>query len=415
MITASHNPSQYNGYKVYWSDGCQVTAPHDEGIIEEVQKIQDFDQIQMASQFEEVGAELDDLYLQEVKRLQLRPEVASTPLKIIYSNLHGTGIRLLPKALQSWGYTDLLFVEEQKSLDGNFPNAKSPNPEEDKALELGKAQLKQKKADLFLATDPDADRLGVVVQNTKLTGNQTACICLYYILKTLQEKQELPENGAVIKTIVTTELFRKIAQAFAVTCIDVLTGFKYIGEQIRIWESSFDGYQYLFGAEESYGYLFGTYVRDKDAISSACLVVELSAYLKQQNKTLLDLLYDLYRQFGVHREALKNIAFDNTQAGMDQMNSLMARLRKNPPTQIGSVSVQKMEDYLEGKDNLPPSNVLRFWLQDQSKIVIRPSGTEPKIKIYAEVVLPFPKEIQEADQQLHFLLQSFVSFLQISH
>jgi phosphoglucomutase/phosphomannomutase len=292
MITASHNPPAYNGYKVYWNDGGQVVFPHDQEIIQEVRKIAIDDPIPM-SPLESplivwVTRALDQAYLNELKNLQLYPP---QPLKILYTPLHGTGIRTIPQALQSWGYSDLHFVEEQKNPDGYFTHAPSPNPEEKKALELGIQQLYQQKEDLLIATDPDADRMGIVILDQgkaiPLTGNQIACICLYHICTALTFRGEFPSNAAFIKTIVTTELFRKIAEHFGGTCIDVLTGFKYIAEQMTLWQNSFDAYQYLFGAEESYGYLVGTFVRDKDAISASCLIAEAAALAKKQNLTLL--------------------------------------------------------------------------------------------------------------------------------
>lgn len=410
MITASHNPPQYNGYKVYWNDGCQVVPPHDEGIMSEVEKIKSPDQVLMGTDFEEIGSEIDNLYLIELKKLQMLPAMAEIPLKIVYTNLHGTGIRLIPKALESWGYTNLSIVEKQSTLDGSFPFAPSPNPEEEKALKLGTEQLHSEKADILIATDPDADRIGLVAENTRFTGNQIACLCLHHICSTLTVKGEFPENAAFIKTIVTTELFKTIAEAFGGKCIDVLTGFKYIGEQIAVWEKTFDAYQYIFGAEESYGYLFGTFVRDKDAISSACLIAEMAATAKRQNLTLVDRLYHIYRKFGIHRESLTNLAFTDSQAGMDQMNTLMRQLREKPPTHIGGIEVSSIEDYLYGKDTLPPSNVLRFWLSDGSKLVIRPSGTEPKVKIYAEVMEKADADVELAiascDARLKKLVES---------
>ncbi len=411
MITASHNPPQYNGYKVYWSDGCQIVPPHDAGIIQEVQKITSPSQVLLGSSYEEIGSEIDEAYLNELKKLQMRPELSHIPLKILYTNLHGTGIRLMPKALKEWGYTHLSFVEKQLPLDGNFSFAPSPNPEEEKALKLGIEQLNQERGDLLIATDPDADRIGLAIPGTRFTGNQIACLCLHHICKTLTEKKEFPQNGAFIKTIVTTELFKEIATSYGGKCIDVLTGFKYIGELIGIWEKAFDGYQYIFGGEESYGYLFGTFVRDKDAISSACLIAETAAAAKKEGKTLLDQLHEIYRKYGIHRETLKNLSFPDTQAGMEQMTTLMKKLRATPPTQIGGIPVTLFEDYLPGKENLPPSDVLRFWLNDKTKLVIRPSGTEPKVKIYAEVVQKtghnLNQELEQADLRLKNLIEAF--------
>lgn len=412
MITASHNPPQYNGYKVYWSDGCQVVAPHDSAIMDEVKKIESSAQVKMGGHpYEEIGSEIDDLYLQELKKLQMLPELAGSPLKIIYTNLHGTGIRLIPKALKSWGYTHLKFVEKQLSLDGNFTNAPSPNPEEEKALKLGTEQLIREKADILIATDPDADRIGLVVPGMRFSGNQIACLCLHHICKTLKARRELPENGAFVKSIVTTELFRKIAEHFGGKCIDVLTGFKYIGEQIGIWEKTFDGYQFLFGAEESYGYLFGTFVRDKDAISSACLIAEMAALAKQEGKTLAHVMGEIYREFGLYRESLTQIAFADSQLGMDQMTHLMKALRQSPPQEIAGQEVILTEDFLPGLQNLPPSDVLRFWIKGGSKLIIRPSGTEPKIKIYAEVVGQSGETAEHLDKRLAQLTTSLSATL----
>lgn len=396
MITASHNPPQYNGYKVYWSDGCQVVPPHDEGIVKEAALVKS--PVNKKAVFKEIGSELDDAYLKELKKLQLTPP---SPIKLLYTNLHGTGIRMMQKALTSWGYTDLHFVEKQKSLDGDFPFAPSPNPEEEKALKLGTEQLLAEKRDLLIATDPDADRMGVVVNHkgkaVRLSGNQIACLCLQHI----SANKKLPNHGICIKTIVTTELFKAIAENAHLTCIDVLTGFKYIGEQIAKCEKN-----YIFGAEESYGYLLGTFVRDKDAISASCLIAEAAATAKLQGMTLVDKLQELYRLHGLHRESLTNLTFPDTQAGMEQMQSLMKKLRAHPPTQIGDEKVVTIEDYLK-ETPLPKSDVLRFWLSRGSKLVIRPSGTEPKVKIYAEVVEKGSTDIEKTDDRLHKLVDAF--------
>lgn len=415
MITASHNPPQYNGYKVYWNDGGQVVPPHDVGIMEEVAKIKSPAQVLMGSHFKEIGSELDEAYLVELKKLQLYPELSKVPLKIIYTNLHGTGIRIVPRALKEWGYTHLSFVEKQKPLDGNFTNAPSPNPEEEKALHLGAEQLVAEQGDVLIGTDPDADRVGAVALNGKkpvlLTGNQTACICLHHICHALTSKEEFPPNAAFIKTIVTTELFKDIAESFGGKCIDVLTGFKYIGEQIGIWENAFDAYQFIFGAEESYGSLFGTFVRDKDAVSASCVIAEAAALAKKQNLTLIDRLYQIYRKYGVHRESLTNLAYSDSKAGMEQMQSLMIKIRKNPPAKIGGQAVISVEDYLTGSFDLPKSDVLRFWLDDGTKLVIRPSGTEPKVKIYTEVIQKEAEDVEKAiascDARLKTLVASF--------
>ncbi len=427
MITASHNPPAYNGYKVYWSDGGQVVPPHDDGIIEEVRKVSVSSKIALSPLkcplITFVKTDLDDSYLTHLKNCQLLP---ATPVKIIYSPLHGTGIRIVPQALKQWGYNDVTLVEEQKNPDPNFTNAPSPNPEEKGALSIGSKHLLQSGADIFIATDPDADRIGLVVrdkdQAVPLTGNQTACLILNHICTQLSAKGEIPKNAAFVKTIVTTELFRRIATDFGGACIDVLTGFKYIAEQIHLWEQSFDAYQFLFGAEESYGCLYGTMSRDKDSVSAACIIAEMAALAKKQNINLVDRLFQIYQKYGLHRESLTSLNYPDSKEGMEQMQALMARLRNNPPTTINNIQILSIEDYLTGtsltlKDNtktpltLPKSDVLRFWLADGSKLVIRPSGTEPKVKLYAEViqekVTHMPTDIAACDERLKALTDAF--------
>ncbi len=432
MITASHNPPIYNGYKVYWSDGGQVVFPHDEGIITEVHNIKTLNDVSIAPLdsplIHRIGSELDEAYFSAIQPLQLYPELASSSIQVLYTPLHGTGIRNVPAALNRWGYQNVRLVRAQQNPDPDFTNAPSPNPEEPKALQLGSQELVEQKKDLLIATDPDADRMGVVAldkgQGVRLTGNQTACLLLFHICSTLQNRGELPKNSAFVKTIVTTELFAQIATAFHATCVDLLTGFKYIGEQITLWEKKFDGLQYLFGAEESYGYLYGTHVRDKDSIISACLITEAAALAKKQNITLIDRLYQLYEQFGVHRESLTSQNFPDSAEGMKQMQEQMQRLRAHPPASIGGIPVVCIEDYEQRQKinlidrtstplSLPRSDVLRFWLQDRSKLVIRPSGTEPKVKIYAEVMEENPdrieQSIQRCDQRLKNLVDAFLA------
>ncbi len=407
MITASHNPPQYNGYKVYGADGCQVTFPADRQIMEEVAKIKSPEQVILGNRFEEVGSEIDTFYFAALKNLQMVPEGASEHLKIIYTNLHGTGSRLMQNALKSWGFTHFHYVEKQRPLDGNFTCAPSPNPEEPKALELGTEQLMREKGDLLIATDPDADRIGLVCPTLRFTGNQIACLCLNHICKTLFAKNQLPPKPACIKSIVTTELFRKIGEFYGVKCFDVLTGFKYIGEKIGEWEKNPSDYHYLFGAEESYGYLFGTFVRDKDAISSACLIVEMASVAKKEGKTLPQVLDEIYKTHGVFRERIANLTFADTQEGMDQMRGLMQRLRKTPPQEIGGQRVKRMDDFAKGFEGLPPSDVLRFWCVDGNQWVIRPSGTEPKVKIYLEGVGQKGQSPEEVDARLQRQMASF--------
>jgi phosphoglucomutase/phosphomannomutase len=426
MITASHNPPEYNGYKVYWSDGGQVVAPHDAGIIAEVRSIRDWATIPVAPLSSPLirflGEELLAAYLAAIRPLQLFPGEDKKKLSIHYTPLHGTGRLPVSRALQDWGYSPPHLVPAQTDPDPQFHAAPSPNPEEESALRIGTEQLTAASGDLLLATDPDADRLGAVVLDRgrpcRLTGNQIACLCFYHLCSTLALQKKIPDNGALVKTIVTTELLRAIARHFGVACFDVLTGFKYIGEKIDRWEKSFDGMQFLFGAEESYGYLYGTHAHDKDAVVSSCLLAEAAWVAKRQNITLADRLHQLYEKFGIYREGVKSLSFPNSASGMEERNRLMERLRSHPPRQIGPLRIDAVEDFLHQTTSppteqalfagLPPSDVLRFWLEDGSKLVIRPSGTEPKIKIYAEVIEKEGQSdaaaIERADERVRTLL-----------
>ena len=422
MITASHNPPEYNGYKVFWDDGGQVVAPHDQGILEEIEKIQRIDEVKLVPEnsplIQRVDSSLDRAYLEALSACKIQTK--NLPLKIISSPLHGTGVRILPKALQSFGFSCDL-VEKQSEPNGAFPNAASVNPEEKEAFELGAKMLFEEKGDLLLATDPDADRVGAAILHegklVHLTGNQIACLCLDYICKTLAEKNELSSSYACIKTIVTTELFARIAESYGLPCFNVLTGFKYIASLIAEWEKTNAPYQYLFGGEESYGYLFKSFVRDKDAISSSCLIAEAAASAKDQGKTLLDELYTLYERFGVYRQSLINYSLPPGKAGLELVSQVMDRLRADPPSSILGQKVVQIDDYLALSPNplgLPASDVLSFWLEDGAKLVIRPSGTEPKIKIYAEVLekgLDISSTVQTADQKLLKLTENFLHMI----
>ncbi|MDN3509512.1 MAG: phospho-sugar mutase [Candidatus Neptunochlamydia sp.] len=393
MITASHNPPEYNGYKVYWTDGAQVVPPHDTRIIAEVKKIQNPSQVKLADfkddLIHEVKSGDDEAYFEALMPLQNHPDTNQNhgkELKIVYSPLHGCGITTLPEELKRWGFTSLSLVEAQKAPDGDFPSAYYPNPEQEQALDLGIQQLLKEKGDLFLASDPDADRLGVVIRHDEhpviLNGNQIASLCLFYLCNT----KSLPDNSAAITTIVTTELFKTIADSYGVTSFEVLTGFKYIGEKIHEWEGSKE-FSFLFGAEESLGFLYGTHSRDKDATIAACLIAEMALQLKLQNKTLIDLLSEIYKKYGPFLEKQLSVKFSAGKEGIETMKKLMKELRANPPREIEGQKVIDIEDYLTGKTHtpLPKSNVLLFRLEDQSKFIIRPSGTEPKIKIYGLV------------------------------
>lgn len=431
MITASHNPPKYNGYKVYWDYGGQVLPPHDQGIIEQVNQITSIEMVKTAPLshplIHEIDEELDHAYLKALHEWQLHPGDNHThgkELHVVYTSLHGAGITMVPAALRDWGFTHLTIVKEQETPDGNFPTVCSPNPEEHAALEIGIETMKRVNGDLLLGTDPDTDRLGVVVMHEGkpffFNGNELACLLLEHICRGLK----MPPKAMFVKTIVTTELFRKIAEHHGGMCLDVLTGFKYIGEKIAQWEADHSNHHYIFGGEESYGYLLGTHVRDKDAIISSACVCEAALQLKREGKTLVDLLYEIYTQYGIFREGLLSLTFEGKE-GADQMQQMMQQLRDKPPTLLAEKPVTIMEDYLThtklhmesgAKETLvlPKSDVLRFWLSDGTKIVIRPSGTEPKIKLYCAVEErhhhvdrhDLEKALARADQRLGTLLQT---------
>lgn len=415
MITASHNPPQYNGYKVYWKDGAQVVFPHDQKIVEEIKKKPIPRVAPLSSSWiESIETELDPFYLKELHAQPLLSSTTPKSLKIIYTSLHGTGIRLTPQALRMQGFSCLSLVKEQISPDGNFPFAPSPNPEEEKALELGTKQLLQEKGHLLLATDPDADRVGAVIrhqdQAIRFTGNQMACLMADYIGCQMSLQKPFSSQDIFIKTIVTTELFKKIVESFHARSIDVLTGFKYIGEKIALWESQKSRDHFIFGAEESYGYLLGTFVRDKDAISSSCLIAAMVDTYLSQNTTLLDRLYFLYETHGIHREKVSSLDLRSLQ-GAYPIQQLMESLRKDPLRSIHNTKISSMDDYLKEHPSFPKSNILTFWLDPHIKLIIRPSGTEPKVKLYGEIVRPFQQnmsnEIKEADEQLSLYLDAF--------
>ena len=415
MITASHNPPEYNGYKVYWDDGAQVLPPHDKGIIDEFLKIQKIEEVVLADSINNpliqlVGEEIDKAYLDTMtKRATFSDDnhQHGKDLSIIYTNLHGTGLTITPQLFERWGFTQVSPVKEQSAFDGDFPHANPPNPEDTKVLAIGAKQMEEQKGDILIANDLDADRVGVMVMHkrkpTPLTGNQMACILLYHLLQ-----KEQPKNTAAVKTIVTSELFAEIGQGSHIAIFEVLTGFKYIAEKIREWESQPNGHTFLFGAEESYGYLLGTDVRDKDAPLASCLIAEAALHAKRENKTFIDLLHEIYQKFSIHREGLHSLKFSAGEEGMKQRNDVMEKLRKETPKQIGNTPIIAAEDYktrkkidLKTKQEsplaLPESDVLRYWLDDGTKIVIRPSGTEPKVKLYVECV---EKNTEDLEKQI---------------
>lgn len=405
MITASHNPKEYNGYKVFWADGGQVVLPHDEAIAEEVAKIKGLSEVNIAppnSPFIQlVGPELDLIYLTEIGKLQLSPKEAKEVgdrLSITYTPLHGTGAAFIAKGLKLWGFSHINLVDSQLLPDGNFPTVKSPNPETIEALALGLAQMEATQSDLLIATDPDADRMGVAALHKKrpfvFTGNQIASIFLEFLCS-----RPFPKNSGVVSTIVSTDLLKEIAKKHAVSYFDVLTGFKYIGEKIHQWELGQDPHHFLFGAEESLGYLFGTYARDKDATIASCLVATIALLMKIEGRTLVDYLSEIYKKYGFFAEGQKTIDFPPGKTGMDQMNGMMGKLRTSPPKEIAGKRVEAIEDYqkrvrvdlLTKKTEpltLPISDVLLYRLEGKGKVVVRPSGTEPKLKIYGAVFAP---------------------------
>lgn len=404
MITASHNPAEYNGYKVYGEDGAQLPPAAADVIVTHMNEIENElllkvkDERELLSQnlVSYIGENLDQVYLDYVKALQLNNGAEKPNLHIVYTPLHGTGQTLIPQALQNVGFQHITIVDEQKNPDPNFSTVSSPNPEEAKAFQLAIKYGQQINADLLLATDPDADRLGVAVKNNSgeyalLTGNQSGALLLHYMLSQKKEKGILADNSVMLKTIVTSELGRAIAEDYGVQTVDTLTGFKYIAEKIEKYKR--EGTKtFQFGYEESYGYLIGDFVRDKDAVQAAVMIAEAAAYYKQQEMTLYDGLTQLYQTYGYYKESLTSLTLKGKD-GAEQISRIVNRFREHPPAEIAGTAVAKIEDYQSGKRtnlltaqqermDLPSSNVLKFWLQDGSWFAIRPSGTEPKVKFY---------------------------------
>jgi phosphoglucomutase len=402
VITASHNPPEYNGYKAYWDDGGQVVAPHDEAIIDEVRKITSVSMIKFDGKKDKIkiiGKETDQLFLDEVIKMSINPDIIKkqNDIGIVYTPIHGTGGTLVPQSLKMFGFKNIQNVPEQDIVDGNFPTVKSPNPEEPAALSMAIKKAYETGAELVMATDPDADRIGVAVRNKKnefvlLNGNQTGVLLTHYILSQFKERNKYMGNEYIIKTIVTTDLLDKIAEKYNVKCYNVLTGFKFFAELIRHLEGK---EKYIGGGEESYGFLPGDYVRDKDAVASCALAAEVAAYVKNKGKTLYEQLIDIYLEYGLYKEKLINIVRKGKE-GADEIKAMMTAYRNNPPKVINNSEVVKINDYLTlvsvdcltGKKSgidLIKSDVLQFFLEDGSKISIRPSGTEPKIKFYFSV------------------------------
>ena len=407
-VTASHNPPEYNGYKVYWEDGAQITPPHDSGIMGEVKSISDWNTVktmdkaeaEKAGLFQVIGKEVDDAYMAELKKQVLHMdaiEAEGKNLKIVYTPLHGTGNIPARRILKELGFENVYVVKEQELPDGDFPTVSYPNPEAAEAFELGLKLAKEVDADLVLATDPDADRLGVRVKDKNgeyhdLTGNMSGCLLANYEIS--QKKAingSLPEDGALIKTIVTTNLADAIAKGYGVKLIEVLTGFKFIGQQILGFEQSGKG-SYLFGFEESYGCLIGTYARDKDAIVATMALCEAAAYYKTQVKTLWDAMIEMYEQFGYYKDAIQSVTMKGIE-GLQKIQEIMNSLRQNPPAEFAGHKVTAVRDYKADTitdvatgavkpTGLPNSNVLYYELTDDAWVCVRPSGTEPKVKFY---------------------------------
>ena len=407
VITASHNPPEYNGYKAYWDDGGQVVAPHDDGITDEVRKITSVNDIKFNGNKEKIkiiGKETDKLFLDEVYKMSLNPGIIKkfSDIPIVYTPIHGTGITLVPPALKMFGFRNIINVPEQDITDGNFPTVKSPNPEEPDALKLAIKKAIETNAELVMATDPDADRLGLAVKNIKgefilLNGNQTGVILIWYILSQYKEKKKYKGNEYIIKTIVTSDLIEKIAEGFNVEYFNVLTGFKFFAELIRENEGT---KKYIGGGEESYGFLPGDYVRDKDAVGSCALAAEVTAWAKSNDMSLFELLLDIYVKYGFYKEKLINIVRKGKE-GADQIKAMMTEYRNNPPKKINNSQVVKLNDYerqvsydilksTKTSLSLLKSDVLQFFLADGTKISVRPSGTEPKIKFYFSVNTKLP-------------------------
>jgi phosphoglucomutase len=430
VITASHNPKEYNGFKAYWEDGGQLIAPHDNNVIEEVRKITSPSQVNfkpVKENIQIIGEEFDELYIEKLHSLSLSPEAIKKhhDLKIVYTPIHGTGVYLVPKTLKKFGFTNIINVPDQDITDGNFPTVISPNPENAEALKMAIEKAIETGADLVMATDPDADRVGIAVRDKNnqfilLNGNQTGAILIYYLINRWQELGKIKGKEYIVKTIVTTDLISDIAKKYGVENYDVLTGFKYIADIIKQKEGKLN---FIGGGEESYGYLAGEFVRDKDAIMSCALIAEIAAWAAEKGKSMFDLLVDIYMEFGFYKEKLMNLEKHGIE-GAAEIIEMMKNFRENPPLEINNSSVIYVKDYkksvslnMENKKTdtieLPKSDVLQFLLKDGTKISVRPSGTEPKIKFYVSTkgellsAVDFEKMNKELDNKIDKILKFF--------
>lgn len=410
VVTASHNPPEYNGFKVYWEDGAQVSTAIADAITAAIQDIDSFDQVKVMAEAEafqqglirELGSEMDEAYLEAVLGQSLRQDAiqkVADRFKVVFTPLHGTGAILIPEALKRAGFKHVLVEPSQAVPDPDFSTVKSPNPEEKAAFELAMVLAEKEGADLIIGTDPDGDRVGAVVKNREgeyvvLTGNQTGALLVEYILRTRQKMGMLPSNSLLVKTIVTSEMGAVIARAYGVSMENTLTGFKYIGDLIRQYEATGEK-QFLFGFEESYGYLAGTYARDKDAVVATLLIAEMAAVYALEDLSLYEGLMKLYETYGYFLEDLKSITLKGKE-GMEKIDAIMTRFRTSPPQSLDGVKVTIVEDY-ENMPGYPAANVIKMWLGEQGWVALRPSGTEPKLKIYASVCTGSQ---QESRQQL---------------
>ncbi|KAA5540783.1 phospho-sugar mutase [Adhaeribacter rhizoryzae] len=432
VLTASHNPKEYNGYKAYWNDGGQVVAPHDKNIINEVKAISGIEEIKFESKEENIqviGAEVDNAYIQMVAGLAVNPAVIKQQhdLKIVYTPIHGTGITLVPKVLERLGFTNVTIVQEQATPDGNFPTVVYPNPEEKEAMSLALQKATEIDADLVLATDPDADRVGIGVKNLSgefvlLNGNQTGSLLIYYLIKAWNDAGKLTGKEFIAYTIVTSDLIGEVAKRYGVKSYQTLTGFKYIAEIIRSLEGK---EQFIGGGEESYGYLVGDSVRDKDAVASCAMIAEMAAAAKDQGKTLYQLMISMYQEFRFYKEDLISLT-KKGQRGQQEIAEMMQELRQNPPQTINGSPVVQIRDYKSGEVknveanatetiDMERSNVLQFITADGSKISARPSGTEPKIKFYFSVneALASEADFDKVNQQLSQRIQDIISDMKL--
>ncbi len=431
VITASHNPPEYNGYKVYWEDGAQITAPKDKQIIAEVNAVEDYASVKTMKKeeaiekglYQVIDKELDDRYMEELHKQVMNQECldeVAKEIKIVYTPLHGTGNLLVRRILKELGFEQVFVVPEQELPDGDFPTVSYPNPEDPKAFTLALKLAKEKDADLVLATDPDADRLGVYAKDSKtgeymsFTGNMSGLLIAEYVLSQKKEKGILPENGALVKTIVSSNMADAITKEYGITLIEVLTGFKYIGEQIKFFEQNHN-YQYLFGFEESYGCLLGTYARDKDAVVAVMALCEAAAYYKTKGLTLWDQMLHIYEKYGYYKEDLATLTLKGEE-GSKKIQSMLEEMRKNPPKKFGEYTVEAVRDYKEGvrtdlktgvkeETHLPTSNVLYYELSEDAWCCVRPSGTEPKIKFYIGVK---GNDIEDAKQRAEGLKKALL-------